>query len=275
MITVLKRPLALSIYLAFICTQPAFASSHGELIASPLKVGVYDFPPIAMVRKKHQAKGLLGDLLGELEKTHEGLDFQVVHTSPMRRQLDFRTGLFDVMFFEHPTWSWGSEAIEISYPILRDDEVYVALNKDDRDQSFFDNIRKRRIVAIAGYHYGFAGWETDSEKLRKNFDIELSHSHIRNLYLIEADRPSVAEVAVVSRSFLNQYLDEHPNKQNLFLVSDKVDQSYELNVITRHSGPVDVQQIERLLKPLIESGRYQEMVRQHGLQLPTGMVRSP
>jgi len=246
------------------------------LLASPktsVRVGVYNFPPIAMVDQNNKAKGFLGELLKEFRGLNENLSFQIVHTSPSRRHLDFRNVLFDVIFFENPNWGWKSEAVNISSALLRDDEVYIALKKEGRNQSFFDTPAKKRIVAIAGYHYGFAKLETDSSKLRQQFDIELSHSHQRNLELIRADRPSVAEVAIVSRSFLEAYFVRFPDRRSEFLVSDALDQSYELSVITRKEGTFDTSLIDRLMQPLIENGRYQALVHSHGLQLPDRLAR--
>lgn len=262
----LKRVILLSVCAVLAGAVPALAQE-----STNIRVGVYNFPPVAMVNHENQANGLLGDLLDELEQEHRDLSFQIIHTSPRRRHLDFRNGLFDVMFFEHPSWSWSPDEIESSSPLLRDDEVYVALNKEDRDQSFFDRVSERRIVAIAGYHYGFAGLETDSEELREKFDIEFSHSHQRNLDLIKVDRPALAEVAVVSRSFLHTYFSRFLDQRDNFLVSETVDQSYELHVITRKGGPVSVRTIESRLEPLIENGRYQKLVRNHGLQLPKNL----
>lgn len=261
-----KRAILLSVCMVLTGAVPSLAQENTNI-----RVGVYNFPPVAMVDHENQADGLLGDLLAELVHEHRDLTFQIIHTSPKRRHLDFRSGLFDVMFFENPNWSWSPEEIEISGPILRDEEVYVALNKDDRNQSFFQEISERRIVAIAGYHYGFARLETDSERLRANFDIELSHSHQRNLDLIKADRPTLAEVAIVSRSFLHTYFSRFPNQRDNFLVSKTIDQSYNLHVISRKEGPVSAQAIESRLEPLIRSGRYQQLVRNHGLQLPENL----
>jgi ABC-type amino acid transport substrate-binding protein len=233
-----------------------------------IRVGVYDFPPVAQVNHNNQATGLLGDLLTELEAEHPELSFEIIYTSPRRRHLDFNAGLYDVMFFEHRDWSWDQDNAAMTSPILRDEEVYVALDKDNRDQTFFDNLEERRIVAIAGYHYGFAGLETGSAELNRRFDIELSFSHQRNIELIRADRPSVAEVAVISRSFLSAYFSRFPEHRDRFLISDEPDQRYELGVVIRRDGPVTADDIEDLLQPLINSGRYQELVKNHGLMLP-------
>ena len=271
----LKRMILFSIGLIAICLIAMSAAPALAMENTEIRLGVYNFPPVATVGHEKEAGGLLGDVLDELQREHPYLSFQIVHTSPKRRHMDFRSGLYDVMFFEDPGWGWASEAVETSKPVLKDEDIYVALNKTNRDQSFFDRVGERRIAAIAGYHYGFASLETDSDQLREKFDIEFSHSHQRNIDLIKADRPSLAEVAVVSRSFLHTYFSRFPDQQSNFLVSDKVDQSYDLPVITRKGGPISLETIEGLLRPLIENGRYLELVRKHGLQLPESMLRTP
>lgn len=243
--------------------------------ATDIAVGVYNFPPVASVDKEQEADDFLGDLFRELSREHKDLSFQILYTSPQRRHMDFEAGLYDVIFFESPRWKWENLPVGISRPLLKDEEVYVALKKPGRDQSFFDNIDKHSIVAISGYHYGFAGFSTDNSELREKFNIEFSHSHHRNLSLIKADRPSLAEVAIVSRAFLHTYWKSHPEDQELFLVSDITDQSYELHVMARKNGPVSIGLIEQLLEPLIDSGRYQALVKRHGLQLPDSIPTKP
>ncbi|HEY9118701.1 MAG TPA: amino acid ABC transporter substrate-binding protein [Marinobacter sp.] len=241
----------------------ANASSETEV-----NVGVYHFPPVATVRENDSADGLLGDLLAELDAASSDISFRIIHTSPKRRHLDFEAGLYDVIFFESLNWGWESRPVDATHPILIDEDVYVALAKPGRDQSYFDNITDRAIVAISGYHYGFAGLSTDEAELEKRFQIEFSHSHGRNLNLIKADRPSIAEVAVVSRAYLQMHLQQHPEDRGQFLVSDAADQTYQLRILTRKGGLVHAEALEQLLLPLIEDGRYGQMVERYGLQLP-------
>ncbi|MCL7942592.1 transporter substrate-binding domain-containing protein [Marinobacter sp. ATCH36] len=239
------------------------ASSETEIT-----VGVYDFPPVAAIRDNSRLNGLLGDLLAEMESTHQDISFRIVHTSPKRRHLDFEAGLYDVIFFESLDWGWESRPIEATHPVLSDEDVYVALKKPGRDQRFFDNITDRRIAAISGYHYGFAGLSTNDAELEKRFQVEFSQSHERNLKLIKADRPSVAEVAVISHAYLRVHLERNPEDKDRFLVSDMADQMYLLRILTREDGPVSAETLEQLLSPIIQDGRYQQMVERHGLQIP-------
>lgn len=243
------------------------STSHG-FAATPVVVGFYNFPPVAQVAGPGELSGLVGDLLALLNQNQDQFHFTSFETSAKRRQLDLQHKLYDVIFFESLDWSWREQPVQYTKSLLLDEEVYVALKKPWRDQSFFDDIAQRRIVAMLGYHYGFTDYNTDETSLRKRFHIELSHSHRRNLQLILVDRPSIAEVAVVSRSFLQQYLANYPQYRDKLLVSEKIDQRYRLKALTRENGPITAQQVMELLHPLIQDGRYQALVKKWGLQLP-------
>lgn len=264
----IQKLLAVLATAIMLATAPVYANE------TEITLGVYHFPPIASVDNSGEATGLLGDLLHELEQAHPTVSFRIFHTSPKRRYLDFDAGLYDVIFFESPDWGWTEKEVDITRPILADEELYVALKKPGRDSSFFDDLRQRSIVAISGYHYGFAGHETDNAVLEQKFDIEFSDSHSRNLNLIKADRPSVAEVAIVSYSYLQQHLARHPEDWDRLLISDEPDQRYQLSIIARKRGAASADQMLQMLAPLVESGRYRQLVENWGLQLPAGFLTS-
>lgn len=259
-------------FLTVLAVAVMLAAAPVSATETEIRVGAYNFPPIAGVDAGGKPSGLLGDLLSKLDRIHEDVSFRVVHTSPKRRYLDFDAGLYDVIFFESPKWGWQDKAVSISRPILADEELYVALKKPGRDLSFFDNLSERSIVAIAGYHYGFAGYETDRSVLEQKFDIEFSDSHSRNLNLIKADRPSVAEVAIVSYSYLQMHLARHPEDWDKLLISDRPDQRYQLSIITRQNDAVSADYMIQLLAPLVENGQYRRLVEKWGLQLPKGFL---
>ena len=251
-----------------LAAAPVFADE------TEITVGVYHFPPIASVDANGKPSGLLGDLLQELEQANPTVSFRVFHTSPKRRYLDFEAGLYDVIFFESPGWGWTKRNVDISRPILADEELYVALKKTGRDDSFFDDLEQRSIVAISGYHYGFTGYETDNSVLEQKFNIEFSDSHSRNINLIKADRPSVAEVAIVSHSYLQRHLARHPEDWDKLLVSREPDQRYQLSIIARKGGAASADEMLRLLAPLVDNGRYRQIVENWGLQLPADFLTS-
>lgn len=241
------------------------AGTHG---ATRVVVGAYHFPPIASISTENGVSGLFSDVLDMLNESQSDYHFEVLITSSKRRYIDFQQKHYDVIFFESPRWSWQAIPHQATMPLLIDEEVYIALRKPGRDQSFFTHLKERKLVAMLGYHYDFADYATDEQVLQSRFDILLSHSHDRNISLILVDRPTLAEVAVVSRSFLQRYLRHHPEHRDLLMISEKIDQRYELKALLRPKSPINVHQLEALLSPLIRQGTYQALVREHGLQLP-------
>ncbi len=236
--------------------------------ATRVVVGVYHFPPVAIVAGSSEIQGLAGDLIAELNARQSDYRFVPFVTSPKRRHLDFAEGHYDVIFFESPRWSWQGVDHLATQPILMDREVYVALAKPDRDQSFFEPIGERRIVAMLGYHYSFADQVTDETVLRQRFDIELSHSHRRNLELILADRPSIAEVAVVSESYLQLFLERRPDLRERLLISDTADQTYRMRALVRTDAAISLPALSALLATLTDTGVYPSLVARYGLKLP-------
>lgn len=239
-----------------------------------LDVGVYYFPPIATVEEGSQINGLLGDLISYIEAANPKIDFHIVYTSPRRRHLDFDAGLYDIIFFENPSWGWLGRNVTISSPLLTDEELYVALKKPGRNQSFFDDIASRRIVVLSGYHYRLSGPVTGTEELQETFNIELSNSHSRNLKLILANRPSVAEVAVINRSYLERYLSSHPDDRDKLLISENFNKQLDLQIIARKGGVVSANDLYRMLIPMIDDGTYGSLVKKWGLTLPSGLHTS-
>lgn len=234
-----------------------------------VNLGVYYFPPIATVEEDRQVSGLLGDVINSIEAANPDLEFRIVYTSPKRRYLDFDAGLYDVIFFESADWGWSGRDVTISPPLLTDEELYIALKKPGRDQSFFNNIASHRIVALSGYHYRFSGLETTTEELQKTYNIELSNNHSRNMQLILADRPSVAEIAVTSRAYLQKHFENHPEDRDKLLISDAPDYRFNLEIIARKGGPVSADDLYHMLTPMINNGSYGSLAKKWGLALPS------
>lgn len=242
------------------------------LAKTVINLGAYYFPPVAEVGEDRLVSGLLGDLLHRIEASNPDVHFNVVYTSPKRRHLDFEAGLYDAIFFESNTWGWSGRDVTTSPPLLTDEELYVALKKPGRDQSFFNHVADHRIVALSGYHYYFSDFETDTGALKNRFDIELSDSQSRNLQLIMADRPSVAEVTISSRAYLNTYFSKHPDDRKKLLISDKPGHTFNLRIIARKNGPVSADELYQMLTPIIKTGTYRSLVQKWGLTLPANIA---
>ncbi len=236
-----------------------------------VKVGAYAFPPyfefISSPKDTDVYAGATLDLIDALNAIQDVYLFKLFVTSPKRRYRDFENDRFDIILFENLEWGWEGYSIESSEAFMGGGEVYAALKKPERNQGFFDNVAARNLVGILGYHYGFANFNSDEEYLSRNFKIFLSSDHERNLQLILVDRPNLAEVVVVTKSYLNLFLRKHPNAEGKFLVSDKFDQRYRHSVLYRIESEFSAVQINGWLQELESNGTLEAIAKKYGLEI--------
>ena len=231
--------------------------------AQTVRVGGYVFPPYVEL-KADQPVGLTLELLELLNEVQQDYRFEFVLTSPIRRFRDFEAGRFEVIFFESPAWGWNARGIahQASAVFLDDAEVYIARRAPGRGQEFFDAPQSRRIAAILGYHYGFADFDGDPEQLRQRFDIILVNSNTASIELVLRQR---AELAAVTRSYLNRYLGQHPEARDKLLVSERSDQDYRHQVLLRPDSALTAGAIDVLLAQLEASGKASPLWQRAGL----------
>lgn len=247
-----------------ICIALAVPSlTHAETV----RIAGYRFPPFVMVKGDGHT-GLTLEVIEALNAMQDQYKFEFFLTSSKRRYLDHEQGFYDAILFEDKRWKWRDRPIEGTRVLARDEEVFVAHSNRVDSEAFFENLKNKQLVGMLGYHYRFADHVTDEGFLDTKFDMLLSSSLERNLQLILLDRPSVAEVAVVPRSFLRLYLRRHPQARQHLTVSERVDQVYKLRALVRKGATISVEAMDRLLGKLEESGRLSELRRKYHLPPP-------
>ncbi|WP_114860995.1 substrate-binding periplasmic protein [Azospirillum brasilense] len=212
-----------------------------------VKVGGYEFPPYVT----ESGGGVTQALLDLLNAEQSDFRFEMVRTSPQRRYEDMERGRFDMIAFESLAWGWKGRPVEASRVYLRDAEVFVAKTGPGMDQSYFDRLDDKTILGRLGYHYAFAGMTADPEVLEKRFNTRLTVTHEGNVRSVAAGR---AALAIVTRSFLAQFLKANPDMAPLLLVSDRTDQIYEHTILVRRGGPVGIDWVNGTLDRLERSG---------------------
>lgn len=235
--------------------------SHSGMAASPQRVlvGGYEFPPYVTLEPDGRITGITPALIAALNETQNKYSFDFYLTSSRRRFQDFEHGKFDMLFFESPEWGWNTVgAMEQSQSFLSDDEVWIALAMAGRDQEFFTTLEGRRIAGILGYHYAFANFESDPDTLRKRFDITLVNTNSASIELVMRGR---VDQAIVTRSYLNDYLERHPEYVPQLLISDFADQNYSLRMLVRRGTSPDVAELEALLLQLRDAGTLKKLFR--------------
>ncbi|MCU9950189.1 transporter substrate-binding domain-containing protein [Pseudomonas solani] len=224
-------------------------------------VGGYHFPPY-LIKPEEESRGLVPDLVALFNQAQQRFHFSIVPTSAARRYRDLEQGRFDLMLFEDPDWGWR-DVRYIGIDLRTSDaEVYVARNAPGRGQGYFEQLTSKRLALYNGYHYGFAGYNANPEFLSRSFNATLTYSHDSNLLMVLHDR---ADIALITRSYLDLLMAREPGLRDNLLVSRRVDQEYHLHAMLRPDAPITREELAGLLQKLQENEEFQRLLAKYRL----------
>ncbi|HEX4911541.1 MAG TPA: transporter substrate-binding domain-containing protein [Permianibacter sp.] len=232
--------------------------------AVSVRVGGYLFPPYVDVAANGEAFGLAPDLLAALNRSQSEFRFQFVLTSPNRRFQDFAAGRFDMMLFEDQRWGWANTVMEPTTPFLRDGDVFVS--QSHRDPSYFAELAGKRIFAVRGYHYAFAGYNADPEQLKQQFDIDLLDPRGPSLDRgLQAVANGQAELMMVTESYLNYYFQQRPDLRDRLLIASERDSEYRHGALVRRLSGFHAGRFDELLELLRSNGELSQLTNRYGI----------
>ena len=238
-----------------------FASCQTAL-TKEVRVGMaVSFPPFVELDEDNMLTGMAMDLLQAMNEHQSEFRFVPVLTNATRRHEAFKNRRFDISMFDHKRWGWKDLDVEASRVIHQGAEIYIARKVDGRDQSFFENLESKMMVGTAGYHYGFAGFNSDPDYLREHFSMQLPGDPMAVIRMIHTGR---GDVGVVTRSLLNREMRKDPTLGKDLLISEKLDQPYAFSILVRRNFYPDVNEINLLLRDMEETGALQSALKAHG-----------
>lgn len=221
------------------------------LAAQVVRIAAVHFPPYVVRPEKGDDGGLLVKLVEALNATQRDYEFVMVPTSVPRRYRDFVQGRIDIAIFENPDWGWAGIAHEKVDMGLEDAEVFVTRRINGRGQDYFDDLSDKRLAVFSGYHYAFAGFNTDPRYLAEHFRLTSTYSHDSNLLMVVRGR---ADIAPVTRSYLIDFMARYRSDAPQLLVSERVDQVYRQFALLRPGAAIDAAHLSRLLGTLRTNG---------------------
>ncbi|MDY7534547.1 amino acid ABC transporter substrate-binding protein [Pseudomonas sp. Bout1] len=220
--------------------------------AQLVRIGAAHFPPYTVRPEQGADTGLLPQLVEALNALQTDYQFVLVPTSIPRRFRDFEQGRVDMAIFENPNWGWQDiphTAVDMG---LEDAEIFVAQREPGRDQSYFTDLAGKRLAVFSGYHYAFAHFNPDPKYLAEHFNATLTYSHDSNLLMVARGR---ADIALVTRSYLSDFLVRNADTAGQFLVSERIDQVYHHFALLRPKAPISGPAFSGLLKQLRDNGQ--------------------
>ncbi|OUR96837.1 hypothetical protein A9Q84_10900 [Halobacteriovorax marinus] len=240
-----------------------FLLSSSVLARQIVVVGGYIFPPF-ISQEKGNTSGITIDLIRLLNQSQEKYQFVFKLTSPKRRYKDFKGKDYDMIFFENRVWGWNKYPILASKVILKGGEVFIAKSATGRGQEYFKNLKNKKILGILGYHYQFAKFKSDRKFLKKYFNMELGTNHESNLnYIISRDQTAIA---IVTKSFFNQFIKKRPELKDQYLVSEKYDQIYNHTILVRKDFSPSVREMNNFIRTLSQSHKLSGLWKKYGIE---------
>lgn len=234
----------------------ALVLAQSAIAAQEVRVAAVYFPPYVFKAEQNQPRGLLSELLAALNQAQSQFSFVMVPTSIKRRFRDLEQQRIDLAIFENPGWGWRDVPHEALDMGLEDSEVFVARAEPGRDQRYFDSLTDKRLALYHGYHYAFAQFNAEPGYLSKTFNASLSHSHESNLLMVLHQR---AEIALVTRSYIGEFLERNRQFAGQLLISERADQRYRHHVIMRPGAPISPEQFSAILEGLRERGQLEQI----------------
>ncbi len=243
---------ALGFLLAALATLWGLPVQAAQLV----RVGAAHFPPYTVRPESGADTGLLPQLVEALNTSQSDYQFVLVPTSIPRRFGDFKQGRVDMAIFENPQWGWTEIPHTTVDMGLEDAEIFVAQRSPDghtvRQQTYFADLTGKRLALFNGYHYEFANFKADPKVLTQDYNATLTYSHDSNLLMVLRGR---ADIALVTRSYLSDYLLRNEKVASQLLVSERVDQIYHHYAILRPAAPISGAAFGKLLQGLRDDGQ--------------------
>ncbi len=231
--------------LAVCCVLPSQA-------AQQVRVGAAHFPPYTVRPESGADTGLLPQLVEALNQLQTDYQFVLVPTSIPRRFNDFKDGRVDMAIFENPNWGWKDIPHTLVDMGLEDAEIFVAQKQPGRDENYFKDLTGKRLALYSGYHYEFANFNADPKYLADAYKATLTYSHDSNLLMVLRAR---ADIALVTRSYLSDYLLRNEKVGEQLLVSQRIDQVYHHYALIRPQAPITGEAFGKLLQGLRDNGQ--------------------
>lgn len=256
----LRRSLLL---LVSLCCEPVFA-------AQKVQVAAVHFPPYVIKPESGVQQGLLMQLTEALNQAQDDFEFVLRPASVNRRFADLQQGRLDMVIFENPDWGWQGIAGARVDMGLEDAEIFITQSVPGRNQDYFADLTGKRMALFHGYHYGFAGFNSDPAWLAEHFKAMLTHSHDSNLNMVLRGR---VDIAPITRSWLGARLQEQPQLRTQLLASEWVDQVYRHYAILRPQAPISPERFQALLQQLRDNGRLSQIFEPYGIVVKAQVAR--
>ncbi len=225
-----------------------------------IKVGGYPFEPFV-----EDGRGITADFLALLNRSQQDIHFELVSIPSQRRYELMRREIIDAVFFEMPVWGWQDyqAEIDVSSPILRGTEIFVARRQEGSGAAVFQLSPERKVAVTLGYHYAFADFNADQKHVRTVVDAVFAEKISQTLRYL---RTGAVDLAVMSDIYLLSQYQRTPQLKSELAIGPVPDHDYALPIILHKNAPVTALQIDKLIEKLRTTGALTDFFSKYGIE---------
>lgn len=234
------------------------AAATGSAVVT---VGGYPFEPFV-----EGDAGITPAFIALLNERQSDYEFRFLPVPARRRYELLDRAVIDAVFFEMPAWGWRethADRIEVTAPILRGAELFVALEGSPLGDQLFELSPHRSVALTLGYHYAFADFNADQAHIRSLVTATFAERVSQTLRYLET---GTVEVGVLSNIFLLREFQRRPALKGRLKVADHIDHEYALPLMVRRGGPVPRDTLAAMLRAMTADGSLKAFFKGYGLE---------
>jgi len=242
--------------------MPCSFASEQAIERIDVVVGLSVRPPFLDVSEQN---GAGPDMLAVLNIVQEQFNFLYKAIPSQRKVQAIKESWTDVSMWDNLSWGWKSPPMQASTSLVNSKDVFIALTDENRTQHFFNDLTKRKLAFVNGYHYKIADFETNVDKLSTRFDLSMVRTEEAALKMVLAKR---VEVSIVSETALNWFLIRYPKYRSKIFISETFDTQYSRHFITSNNSVIKVSELNQFLTLADKKGLLAPIYRKYGLVKP-------
>lgn len=219
-------------------------------------------PPLIM----DNMTGIGPDLIHALNNVQNDYYFRIIEQPPKRGLINFNSGKISIMVLVNIDWSYDKTICKQSIPIIKVQDKYFTINDHNIHEDLINRVGIDKTSIVNGFHYSFTNFDTDLERLNRNFNL-----------IVVKDEPSVINMVLKERavfgvvsSLLLEYLSvTSPKEFSKLFIFKKSDTEYYRHFIVRNDAKITVEQLNIYLEELFSNGMINNINSKYGLNRVT------
>jgi ABC-type amino acid transport substrate-binding protein len=200
---------------------------------------------------KNVPQGVIADFVNRMNEVQDKFRFELTIYPRLRLDQVFMDKQADVYPLRTVAWTRPELGLLQTRTILTSGDVYVA-RRTNRfgGRKVFDDLKKRKIAGVRGYHYQLFNNNPDETYVKKHFAAYLFSSNEAVVHFVLADR---ADIGIVPEVIVAAYLED-PTMRDKLIIGERYDSRFELSNLVRKDGPVSVDEMNAIIDLMVKSG---------------------